>query len=43
MTAYYLLGGAYSMQMGFHVRMDLLYGYWPRRRQAFIDALTVFI
>src|SRR3546814_10090862 len=26
MVAYFLLGGAYSMQLGDHVRMDLLYG-----------------
>ncbi|MCY4030914.1 MAG: TRAP transporter small permease subunit [Hyphomicrobiales bacterium] len=42
MTAYYLLGGAYSMQMGSHVRMDLLYGSWTPRRQAWTDAFTVF-
>lgn len=42
MTAYYLLGGAYSMQMGSHVRMDLLYGRWTPRRQAWMDAFTVF-
>lgn len=42
MTAYYLLGGAYSMQMGSHVRMDLLYGSWTPRRQAWMDAFTVF-
>ena len=26
MVAYYLPGGAYSMQLGEHVRMDLVYG-----------------
>ena len=26
LSAYYLLGGAYSMQLDSHVRMDLLYG-----------------
>ena len=41
MTAYYLLGGAYSMQMGSHVRMDLLYGNWRPRRQAWMDSFTV--
>ena len=41
MTAYYLLGGAYSMQMGAHVRMDLLYGSWKPRRQSFMDAITI--
>lgn len=41
MVSYYLLGGAYSMQMGDHVRMDLLYGDWSRQRKAAFDAFTV--
>ncbi|MDF1608136.1 TRAP transporter small permease subunit [Hoeflea sp. YIM 152468] len=41
MVAYYLLGGAYSMQLGDHVRMDLLYGGWSPRRKAAIDSVTV--
>jgi len=41
MVAYYLLGGAYSMQMGDHVRMDLVYGSWSVRRKAAIDAVTI--
>lgn len=40
MAAYYLLGGAYSMQLDAHVRMDLLYGHWSPKRQALSDALT---
>ena len=28
MVAYYILGGPYSMQLGSHVRMDLLYANW---------------
>lgn len=40
MAAYYLLGGGYSMQLDSHVRMDLLYGRWSRRRQAFTDTIT---
>jgi len=40
MAAYYLVGGAYSMILHSHVRMDLLYGSLPRRRQAATDALT---
>ena len=40
MTAYYLLGGGYSMQLDSHVRMDLLYGRWSPQRQALVDALT---
>jgi len=41
MTAYYLLGGAYSMQLDSHVRMDLLYHRWSPRTQAIVDALTI--
>ncbi|WP_412050307.1 TRAP transporter small permease subunit [Hoeflea sp. Naph1] len=41
MVAYYLLGGAYSMQLGDHVRMDLVYESWSPRRKAAIDAVTV--
>ena len=40
MTAYYLLGGGYSMQLDSHVRMDLLYSRWSPRGQALADALT---
>jgi TRAP-type mannitol/chloroaromatic compound transport system permease small subunit len=40
MAAYYILGGGYSMQLHAHVRMDLLYGRWSRRRMAFSDTLT---
>ncbi len=41
LAAYYILGGSYSMQMGTHVRMDLLYGRWSPKRKASVDALTV--
>lgn len=40
LAAYYLLGGAYSMQLDSHVRMDLLYSRWSPRRKAAIDAVT---
>ncbi|MGS4944279.1 TRAP transporter small permease subunit [Meridianimarinicoccus sp. RP-17] len=43
MVAYFMLGGPYSMQMGSHVRMDLLYGEWSARRKAQVDAITVLI
>ncbi len=43
MVAYYLLGGAYSLQMGEHVRMDLLYGGWTDRTRAFVDSFTVLL
>jgi TRAP-type mannitol/chloroaromatic compound transport system permease small subunit len=41
MVAYYMLGGAYSMQLGDHVRMDLLYGAWSNRTKARVDAVTI--
>ena len=40
MAAYYLLGGAYSMQLDTHVRMDLLYGSWRPRTRAIVDSIT---
>jgi TRAP-type mannitol/chloroaromatic compound transport system permease small subunit len=42
MVAYFLLGGAYSMQLGDHVRMDLLYGSWSDRTKTIVDIFTVF-
>ena len=42
LTAYYLIGGPYSLQEGGHVRMDLFYGSWTDRQKAYIDAITVF-
>lgn len=42
MVAYYILGGAYSLQNGAHVRMDLFYGGWSVQRKAAVDAITVF-
>jgi TRAP-type mannitol/chloroaromatic compound transport system permease small subunit len=41
MVAYYLLGGSYSMQLGSHVRMDLVYGAWSDKTKATVDAVTV--
>lgn len=41
MMAYFVLGGAYSIQLGSNVRMDLLYGSWSDRRKAMFDAVTV--
>ncbi|MHA1190461.1 MAG: TRAP transporter small permease subunit, partial [Alphaproteobacteria bacterium] len=42
LTAYFLLGGAYSIQLGSNVRMDLFYHTWTPQRKALIDAFTVF-
>jgi len=41
MVAYFLLGGAYSMQLGDHVRMDLMYGAWSDKTKACFDAVTI--
>ena len=41
LSAYYLLGGAYSMQLHSHVRMDLLYSRLSPRRRAATDAITI--
>jgi len=43
MVGYYILGGAYSLQMGDHVRMDLLYGSWSDRTKAWVDSFTVLL
>jgi len=41
MVTYYILGGAYSIQLGSNVRMDLFYHNWSTRRKAWFDAFTV--
>ena len=41
LSAYYLLGGAYTMQLGQHVRMDLFYSRLDARRRAITDAFTI--
>lgn len=41
MVGYYLLGGPYSLQLGTHVRMDLLYGGWRKRTKAWVDCVTL--
>jgi TRAP-type mannitol/chloroaromatic compound transport system permease small subunit len=43
LSAYYLLGGAYSMQLNGHVRMDLLYNRLPPRKRALTDAFTILL
>ncbi|MGH6736184.1 MAG: TRAP transporter small permease subunit [Methyloceanibacter sp.] len=40
LAAYYLLGGGYSLQLGAHVRMDLLYSRWSPLTQARVDTVT---
>ena len=41
LSAYYLLGGAYSLQRDGHVRMDLLYSRLAPRQRATTDAITI--
>lgn len=40
MTAYYIVGGPYSMQMDSHVRMDLIYSKFSTRTKARVDSFT---
>ena len=42
MAAYYIVGGAYSLQMDDHVRMDLLYDRYSDKTKAKIDVFTSF-
>ncbi|MGW8194591.1 MAG: TRAP transporter small permease subunit [Desulforhopalus sp.] len=42
MAAYYLLGGAFSMMLGAHVRMDVFYSKWSPKRRAATDVITIF-
>lgn len=41
LSAYYLVGGAYALQMDQHVRMDLFYSRLDARRRAITDAMTI--
>lgn len=41
-TGYYFIGGAYSMILKEHVRMDLLYDHWSDTTKAKVDAVTDF-
>lgn len=40
LVAYFILGGAWTMQLDSHVRMDLLYARWTPRKRAFADTIT---
>ena len=42
LAGYYIVGGAYSMQLGDHVRMDLLYSRYSDKTKARIDVFTSF-
>ena len=41
MVAYYLLGGAYSLRLDSHVRMDVFYGMLSPRTRTWLDCFTV--
>lgn len=41
MVGYYMLGGAYSIQLGSNVRMDLLYANWSAKKKAWVDSITI--
>lgn len=41
LMGYFMLGGAYSLQMGSAVRMDLFYGSWSDRTKAAVDSVTI--
>ncbi|MCC5959834.1 MAG: TRAP transporter small permease subunit [Rhodobacteraceae bacterium] len=42
LLGYFMLGGAYALQLGSAVRMDLLYSRWSDRTKAMVDAITIF-
>ncbi|MEZ5831617.1 MAG: TRAP transporter small permease subunit [Dongiaceae bacterium] len=41
LTAYYMLGGAYSFQNNALVRMDLFYSHWSPKTRAIVDCVTI--
>jgi len=41
-TAYYIAGGAYSMILREHVRMDLIYDHLSEKNRARMDLVTTF-
>ena len=41
LSAYYLLGGPYTLQLNGHVRMDLLYTQLSPQKRALTDAITI--
>lgn len=42
LMGYFMLGGAWAMQEGAQVRMDVFYARWTPTTQAVVDALTIF-
>lgn len=43
LVGYFMLGGAYALQMGSAVRMDLLYSRWSDWTKALVDSITIFV
>jgi TRAP-type mannitol/chloroaromatic compound transport system permease small subunit len=41
LLGYFMLGGAWALQMGSAVRMDLFYSTWTPRTRAAVDAVTI--
>jgi len=41
LMGYFMIGGAYALQMGSAVRMDLLYSRWSDRSKAAVDLVTI--
>lgn len=41
LMGYFILGGAYALQLGSAVRMDLLYARWSDRTRAAVDVITI--
>ncbi len=41
MVGYYILGGAYAIQLNANVRMDLFYGGWSAHKKAWFDVFTI--
>jgi TRAP-type mannitol/chloroaromatic compound transport system permease small subunit len=39
-VTYYLLGGAYTLLIGGHVRMDVFYTNWSAKKKAIFDIIT---
>ncbi len=41
LMGYFMIGGAYSLQLGSAVRMDLLYSRWSDKKRALVDIITI--
>lgn len=42
LMGYFMLGGAWAMQRGAQVRMDVFYATWSVRTRALVDSITIF-